>query len=110
MSLVTLTGLLAAMLTTTSAIPQVLKCWRTRSSHDISLLAVSMQALGQGLWIAYGVFRSDAVIIVANIVSVMLTLNLVGFKIHEWRKGASIQPPSSPATAATRPGETVRPA
>lgn len=91
MSLATVIGLIAAGLTTTSAIPQVVKCWRTRSSGDLSLLAVSLQASGQCLWILYGALHSDAVIVVANVISAALTLNLVWFKVSAWRRARATE-------------------
>ena len=76
-------GILAAILTTASAIPQVLKCWRTRSAGDISLRAVSLLCLGLACWIAYGVAQGDAVLVTANVVALLLNLNLLGFKLRE---------------------------
>jgi MtN3 and saliva related transmembrane protein len=97
-SFATVIGLIAAALTTTSAIPQVVKCWRTGSSGDLSLLAVSLQASGQCLWILYGALHADAVIVVANVVSAGLTLNLVWFKVTAWRRARAAESAQRPST------------
>jgi MtN3 and saliva related transmembrane protein len=76
-------GVLAAVLTTASAIPQVVKCWRTRSAGDLSLRAVSLLCAGLGCWIAYGISRRDAVLIGANSVALLLNLTVLRFKLSE---------------------------
>ena len=40
MALLDYTGYLAALCTTSAYVPQVLRVWRTRSTHDISLRMV----------------------------------------------------------------------
>jgi MtN3 and saliva related transmembrane protein len=42
----TVSGLLAAVLTTLAFVPQVLKTWRSRSTHDISLRTFALLVVG----------------------------------------------------------------
>jgi len=49
-----LTGYLAAALTTTSFVPQVLHTWHTRSAHDVSLGMYLAFTAGVGFWLIYG--------------------------------------------------------
>ncbi len=62
-------GLLAGFLTTSSAFPQLLKSYRTKSTKDLSLGYLTVILSGVALWIAYGFAISDVPVIVANCVS-----------------------------------------
>ena len=75
-------GFAAAFFTTISYLPQVWKAWRTRETGDLSLRMLIALAIGLLLWIAYGMFRGDIVIIVANAVSVSLVGTLIAFKVR----------------------------
>ena len=65
-SLETVIGLLAAFCTTVANVPQVKKTWQTKRADDLSLKMLLLLMTGVGLWVVYGVFKSDAVIILAN--------------------------------------------
>lgn len=54
-----LVGLLAAVLTTGSWIPQLLRVWRTRSSDDLSWGYLATFTSGLVLWLVYGISRRD---------------------------------------------------
>jgi len=84
-SLVTLIGLVAAFCTTVSYVPQLKKCWDTGSTEDISFRMFAILATGIALWIVYGVLQSDAVIILANAVSLALLAGILSFKVREMR-------------------------
>ena len=79
----TLVGFVAAFCTTVSYVPQVKKCWQTGTAGDLSLKMLLILATGIGLWVVYGVLKSDMVIIIANAVSLLLLCNLLVFKIRE---------------------------
>ena len=76
-------GGLAAFLTTAANVPQVIKCFRTRRAGDLSKKMLIALAAGLALWMAYGVLRDAAVIVVANAVSLCLVGVLLWFK---WRE------------------------
>jgi len=77
-----LLGLLAGSLTTAAFLPQVLKTWRSRSAGDISLVMFVLFSLGVLLWIVYG-FRVGALpVIVANTITLLLSLSILMFKIR----------------------------
>jgi MtN3 and saliva related transmembrane protein len=82
MDLLTLIGLAAATLTTLSNWPQLRKCWITKSAGDLSLKMLLALATGQALWIAYGLLKSDWVIVLANVISVSLVLGILYFKLR----------------------------
>ncbi|HEY9167513.1 MAG TPA: SemiSWEET transporter [Candidatus Kryptonia bacterium] len=75
-------GFLAAILTTTAFIPQFLKVWKTRSTKDISLRMYLMLCAGVFLWLIYGVLLNSLPIILANGVTLVLTLAILGLKLR----------------------------
>jgi MtN3 and saliva related transmembrane protein len=87
MSLVTLVGLVAAFCTTISYIPQIRKIWATGETHDISLKMFLILASGIALWIVYGVLQGDAVIILANSMSLAFLSAILFFKLRNVARG-----------------------
>ena len=83
MNLTTFIGLLAALCTTVSYIPQLKKCRDTGSADDLSLKMFSILAAGIALWIVYGVLQGDVVIILANSVSILFLMGILYFKLRE---------------------------
>ena len=65
-------GLLAAICTTVSFVPQVLKAWRTRSTADISVGMFVLMVVGLSLWLLYGAMLGDLPLILANFVTLCL--------------------------------------
>ncbi len=65
-------GYVAAILTTVSFIPQVLKIWHARSAKDVSLGMYSLFTLGIFFWLVYGVLIESWPVIVANFVTLVL--------------------------------------
>lgn len=83
MNIATIIGLFAALCTTVAYIPQLRKCWETRSAGDLSLRTFSILTLGIALWVIYGFLRSDIVIILANAISFLLLVAILYFRITE---------------------------
>jgi MtN3 and saliva related transmembrane protein len=83
MTLVTLIGLVAALCTTISYIPQLKKIWVTGETEDISLKMFLILAAGIALWVVYGVLQRDVVIILANSVSLAFLCAILFFKLRE---------------------------
>ena len=82
-----LIGVIAACLTSFAFIPQVLKMYTTRSAKDISLVTLIQLSLGVSLWIVYGIYLKDCIIILANAVT-LLTLLSALFLYHKYRRTA----------------------
>jgi MtN3 and saliva related transmembrane protein len=83
MDITTATGILAACCTTASYFPQLKKCWETQETGDLSLGMFLTLLAGISLWVAYGVLRSDPVILIANAISVCLLAGILFFKLKE---------------------------
>jgi MtN3 and saliva related transmembrane protein len=65
----TIIGFIAATLTMFGFLPQVIKMYKTKSVKDISFFALVQFSLGIFLWILYGIYLKNPIIIMANVVS-----------------------------------------
>ncbi len=74
-------GYAAAVLTTLSFVPQVVKTWKTRSTKDISLLMFIAFCVGVFLWMVYGILLHSLPIIAANAVAFILGAVILVLKI-----------------------------
>ncbi|MCE7977473.1 MAG: hypothetical protein DYH03_10070 [Nitrospira sp. NTP1] len=82
MDQVTLIGLLAGTLTTIAFIPQLQQTWRTRSAQDVSLGMLLTFIIGVFLWLVYGLLLGALPIILANLVTLVLTLAILILKLR----------------------------
>ena len=74
-------GLLAGTLTTVAFVPQVVKIWKTKHARDISLGMLAIFSSGVLLWLFYGIEIGAMPVIVANAVTLGLSLTILIFKI-----------------------------
>jgi MtN3 and saliva related transmembrane protein len=74
-------GLLAGTLTTISFVPQVIKIWKTKHARDLSLGMFAIFSSGVLLWLWYGIAIGATPIIVANAVTLGLSLTILAFRI-----------------------------
>ena len=82
MEFATIVGLAAGTLTTLAFVPQVVKTWRTRSTHDISLGMFSVLCTGVTLWLVYGLLIGDVPVILANAVTLALAGTILALKLR----------------------------
>ena len=75
-------GFIAAVLTTTAFVPQFIKVWKTRSTQSISLRMYLMLCTGVLLWLVYGFEIRSLPVILANGVTLVLTLAILVLKIR----------------------------
>ena len=75
-------GSAAAICTTSAYLPQVIRAWRTRSTHDVSLKMYLLMVLGTLLWLAYGVAITDWPLIGANTISLLFTGSILFLKLR----------------------------
>ena len=69
-------GFGAAIGTTAAWFPQVVRTWKTKSARDFSWGYLALFIMGVFLWTMYGVFRHDAVIVVANGVTLLMVISV----------------------------------
>lgn len=74
-------GYIAGVCTTFSAIPQIVKCYKTRSTQDLSYLTLGMVETGVITWSVYGALTKDYPIIMWNVVSVIINTMLIALKM-----------------------------
>ncbi len=73
-------GLLAAVLTTASFVPQVVHTLRRRSADDISSLWLILFGTGIMLWFLYGIWLNAMPVILANAVTFLLLMVIAWIK------------------------------
>lgn len=78
----TLIGLIAAICTTSSFLPQVIKILRSKRTKDVSLLMYAILTTGLFLWLVYGFILKDFPLILANSISLTLSLCVLLLKIR----------------------------
>ena len=74
-------GYIAAILTTLAFLPQLIKTLKTKKAEDVSLITLIMFLTGVLSWIIYGYKISSNPILIANIITFILNLFILIFKI-----------------------------
>lgn len=77
-----LIGYIAAACTTLCWLPQALRTLRLKDTKALSLWTQSLFSLGIGLWLVYGIAVWSLPIIIANALTLVLSLSLVALKIR----------------------------
>ncbi|AOW22074.1 SemiSWEET transporter [Urechidicola croceus] len=75
-------GLIAAVLTTSAFIPQVVKTKKTKDVESLSLPMYLVMLSGVLLWLVYGIYINSAAIILANLLTAGLVALLLSYKIR----------------------------
>jgi len=75
-------GYAAAILATSAFLPQAIKTLRTRRTQDISLGMYILLSSGVALWLVYGVLIQAMPVILANTVTLALSLTILIQKLR----------------------------
>jgi MtN3 and saliva related transmembrane protein len=81
MDTVTLIGLLAAAVSTVGFAPQVVKVYKTRMTHDLSLGSFAILFTGLFLWLIYGLLLGSLPMILGNGAGCAMAAYIVVMKI-----------------------------
>lgn len=73
-----LVGSVAAMLTMFGFVPQILKIHRCRSVKDVSLPMLLQFSTGVLLWLIYGLYLRNSILIVSNFISLATLIVALG--------------------------------
>lgn len=73
-------GYIAGFCTTFSGIPQIVRCFRTKSAKDLSYASLFMTDTGVLLWAIYGGIEKDVPLILWNTLSGILASTLIVMK------------------------------
>ena len=74
-------GYIAAILTTISFLPQLIKIWTSKSAEDVSAVMFAFFVCGVLLWIVYGWEIHSPPVIVANVVTCILASTILFLKL-----------------------------
>lgn len=96
--LTTLIGLVAGVCTTAALVPQAVRVWRLKRADEIALSTFLLIAFGTAIWVVYGFLISSVPVILANAVTLVLALSIVGLKLTYDRSerssvGTALAPP-----------------
>lgn len=79
-------GSIAAVCTTISFLPQLIRVWRRKSARDISLSMFLLFSFGVACWLVYGIGIHSVPITAANAVTLALALAILTLKLRYDRK------------------------
>jgi len=75
-----LIGFIAGFCTTISLLPQIIKMLRTKHARDVSMVMYIVLVVGVACWLVYGIFLKEIPLILANSITLMLCLIIIGMK------------------------------
>jgi MtN3 and saliva related transmembrane protein len=85
----TLIGLIASILTTLAAVPQLIKICRDKKAENISLMWVVILILGLCGWIYYGLLKKDMIIFISNTIAALINVGIAISAIKYKQKESS---------------------
>ena len=73
-------GYSASAVTVFTFLPQVIKTWKEKSAKNVSLMMFVIAFVNEVMWIAYGVWIDNMVIIVTNVIMIMMCSIMIYLK------------------------------
>lgn len=83
---VTTFGLVAAVCTTASFVPQAVKTIKTQDTTSISLVMYLLFTFGTLMWLIYGLLSNNMPVILANAITLLLASTILYFKMRHQNK------------------------
>jgi len=74
---ITIIGIAASVLTGVSMLPQLFKMLKEKKAEVISVLTLAVLCCGLLLWVCYGFFKDDWIIIISNGFSLLVNLIII---------------------------------
>ena len=81
-------GFLAGALTTIAFVPQALKMYTSKSGKDVSARMLLIFSAGLILWLIYGIMIESLPVILANVVTLILSGTIIALKIRYSRQNS----------------------
>jgi MtN3 and saliva related transmembrane protein len=81
MGIADIIGFTAAIICSIAMLPQVVKIYRTKETHDLSLGAFAAMGTGLFLWLVYGLLIHSVPVIFGNAVGLSLVLYVIIMKL-----------------------------
>jgi len=82
MDQVTMVGMMAGVCTTICFLPQVFKIYQTKHTADLSYAMWMIFSFGVFLWLCYGVMVKSLPVILANAITLVLSVSILVMKIR----------------------------
>jgi MtN3 and saliva related transmembrane protein len=79
-------GAVAATLTMFGFVPQIAKIHKTRSVEDVSLTMLIQYSIGIFLWMVYGIYLQNNILIISNLVSFSTLVLAIGLYLKYRKK------------------------
>jgi MtN3 and saliva related transmembrane protein len=79
---ITLVGLSATACILISQIPEILRALKLKETRDLSWGMIILLIVGTVLWFAYGLLKSDNIIILANSIMLVILVILLSVKVR----------------------------
>jgi MtN3 and saliva related transmembrane protein len=92
--LVQIVGVGAALCSTTSFAPQLLKLWREKSGEAVSVGMYALTVTGFSLWSAYGLLLGSWPLVVSNLISLALSCAILVLKLRYRDRDAAAPVPT----------------
>lgn len=80
--LITIIGVIAAIVTTSAFLPQAWKTIKTKKTGDFSWAYLTLFSSGVATWLVYGLLRQDPAIIGANGITLLLMIAIIVVKVR----------------------------
>jgi MtN3 and saliva related transmembrane protein len=87
MTLLSIIGVLAAIVSTINQLPQAFKTIRSKDTHSLSLWMYIMVWIATSLWLLYGILLKDFPLILSNSISIMPITYILATKIKNTVNG-----------------------
>jgi MtN3 and saliva related transmembrane protein len=85
----------AAICSTTSFIPQLIKLLRDKTSGDLSLRMYALTVTAFSLWSVYGLMLKSWPLVVSNLISLALSSAILLLDLRYRGRGAALESPAS---------------
>jgi len=80
-------GYSGALISSISFLPQVVKLWKTKSGHDLSMVTLFFLTLNAVLWIIYGLMKDAKPLWITNILMLSMLIVMIVLKIVYRKNG-----------------------
>ncbi|MCK7554740.1 SemiSWEET transporter [Chitinophaga sedimenti] len=82
-------GIAASVATGISLLPQLIKLLRERKAENLSLGMMAVLLSGLILWVIYGIYQEDYIIVTSNSVSLVLNVCIIVLSL-KYRQGKEL--------------------
>ena len=74
-------GIIGAILSSISFLPQVVQIWKTKSADDLSMATIVLLASNGTSWLMYGILKDAMPLVITNAIVLIMLLLIIFLKI-----------------------------